>query len=164
MIELLGLAGGAIARLTPVVMDYFKQGRDLKYEILRMDKELALEEVRAANKDREIASTSEANVDAQWAAGVVEALRTEGAPKPTSGYPLLDWLNSSVRPILTYWWCIVLYTANKAMISTLAIEANMKLSELAPIIYTDFDQTVVASIIGFWFVDRSLRAKGRGTR
>lgn len=156
MLELIGVLGGALIRLFPNVMDFFKEGRDLKYELLRMDKEFALEEARAKNRNAEINAMSAATVDTRWADGLVEALKAEGSKAPT-GVQWLDGINASVRPILTYWWCIALHTANKIVLTAVAVQENLKLVELAPIIYTDFDRGVVGSIIGFWFVDRALR-------
>jgi hypothetical protein len=70
----------------------------------------------------------------------------------------LNGINVSVRPFLTYWWCIVLHTGNKVLLAYIAIAEKTPLAELSAIIYTDFDRGVVGSIIGFWFVDRALRA------
>lgn len=156
MLELIGLIGGALVRLFPSVMDFFKEGRDLKYELLRMDKEAALEDKRAANRVSEINAMSAAQIDTGWANGLVEALKSE-RDKPTVGVPFLDWLNTSVRPILTYWWCIVMYTAGKVVLLLVALQEKTPLKEFYPIIMTEFDRGVVASIIGFWFVDRALR-------
>lgn len=154
MIEILGLLGGAVTRLFPAVMGFFKEGRDLKYELLRMDKEVALENLRATNREHEITLSSQAAIDSSWAGGLVEALKSQ---TQITGDKWLDRINVSVRPILTYWWCIVLYTANKTILTIVAFQEGVALSAFSPIIYTEFDRAIVGSIIGFWFVDRALR-------
>lgn len=156
MLELLGLLGGAVVRLFPSVMEFFKDGRDLKYELLRMDKEIALEERRAAGRQLEINAMASAQVDTRWADGLVEALSKQ---TEVTGDKWLDRINVSVRPILTYWWCIVMYTGGKIMLMVSAAQASATLMDIHVILMTDFDRGVVGSIIGFWFVDRALRGK-----
>lgn len=150
ILEIIGLVGGAVARLTPEVLNFFKEGRDLKYELLRMDKEVQLEQLRGLNKQAEIIATSDARVEEGWADGLVEAIKTTR----NTGSKLMDALNASVRPILTYWWCLVLYTIQKGF----EIYIAFKLDELTPaLIVTSFDRAVIGSIMSFWFVDRALR-------
>jgi hypothetical protein len=60
---------------------------------------------------------------------------------------------------LTYWWCLVLYSAHKAVLIGVGLGERLGLAQLAPLLLTDFDRSVVASIIGFWFTDRALRRK-----
>ena len=162
MLELIGLLGGGLMRLFPNIMTFFEKGRDLKYELLRMDKEAELEKTRADNRMHEIAAVNQASVDSSWASGLVEALRAEGSKPPLVDagnwwINLLNGLNSSVRPILTYWWCLVLYTTYKFIFIVEGVRMNMPLLDFAPLLVTDFDKTVIGSIIGFWFVDRALR-------
>lgn len=162
MLELIGLLGGAATRLFPLILSFFDKGRDLKYELLRMDKEAELERLRGEMRGQEIRAMSDFQVDKSWADGLVEALKSEGDKsvlKDTGSFwiNLLNGLNQSVRPILTYWWCVVLYTGNKAVLVTVAVQERVALSAMSPIIYTEFDRAVVGSIIGFWFVDRALR-------
>ena len=160
MFELLSLIGGGIMRLAPVLLDLFKNRQDHRHELERVDREIALENARGQNKDREIAAVTAQQVDTSWANALSEALKGEAAPKVSSGHPLLDWLSQSVRPVLTYWWCIGLYTGHKVVLIVVGIQEKMRLAELAPILLTDFDRGVVGSIIGFWFVDRALRTFG----
>lgn len=160
MFELLSLIGGGLMRLAPVFIGLLQNRQEHKHELDRIDRELALEKARGDNKEREIAAVSAQGVETGWAAALGAALAAEAAPKPSSGFSLLDWLSSSVRPILTYWWCIILYTTHKAVLILVGVQEKLKLSELAPIIMTDFDRGVVGSIIGFWFVDRALRTLG----
>lgn len=161
MMELLGLLGGGLIRLFPNIIDFFREGRDLKYELLRLDKQAELERLRGENARAEIAATSEANVDASWAEGLVESLK---AQTTVTGDKWLDRINISVRPIITYWWCIVIYTSHKLLLTYIAIVERASLSTVASVIYTDFDRGVVGSIIGFWFVDRALRQWNKDSR
>jgi len=154
--EILMLIGGAIMRLIPMFMDGWKQKQDNAAEIERLKQQVALEEARSRGL-REVSEVQAAGaVDAKWAEGLAEALRSEGSRAP-SGYPLLDWISSSVRPIITYWWCLVLYTCQKSIYIIIAVQQDVALEKFAPILVTDFDRGVISSILGFWFVDRAVR-------
>ena len=154
MLEALGLLGGALVRFAPLLLNFLKEGRDLKYEGIRLDKEIELERLRGANKDREIAAMTSQAVDMAWAQGLVEAVKTQTV---VTGDKWLDRINISVRPILTYWWCLVLYTKYKLLVIGVALHQKLPAAELVNLVATDFDRAVIASIIGYWFLDRSLR-------
>lgn len=160
MFELLTLVGGGLMRLAPLFIDLLKNRQEHQHERERVQDQIALEKVRGENKDREIAAVTAQGVETSWASALGEALKAEAQPKPASGFSLLDWLSGSVRPVLTYWWCVVLYTTHKGVMIAVGTQEKLKLSELAPLILTDFDRGVVGSIIGFWFVDRALRSFG----
>lgn len=81
------------------------------------------------------------------------------AKAPTS-LKWVDALSSPVRPVLTYWWCLVLYSLHKAVLVGVGLSERLGMAQLAPVLLlTDFDRSVVASIIGFWFTDRALRRR-----
>lgn len=159
MIELLSLLGGALVRLLPTLADFFKQKQDLKYEVQRLDKEIELEKQRGLNAQQEIAASSASKVDEGWAAAFSKAVESQGV---VTGDRWLDRINVSVRPILTYWWCMVLYTLAKLCIilSAFLAPTRPELGAFAALLVTDFDKSVIGSILGFWFVDRAMRTSG----
>lgn len=164
MIEIFSLLGGGLMRLAPMLLSFFKEGRDLKYELLRMEKEAELERLRAELRKEEIAAVANAAEQGAWAAAVIDALKSAIPPALTdSGSRWLNFfniINTSVRSILTYWWCLVLYTAYKVFVILAAVQEHLPAGKMADVLCTEFDKAVVASIIGFWFVDRALRQKG----
>lgn len=165
MWELLGALGGGLFRLAPLVIDFFKKGQENKQELALLDRNIALEVQRGVNRQQEIQAMTTQGEQLSWANSLVEAIKNATPPviedKGNFWINLLNGINVSVRPILTYWWCIVLHTANKVLLAAVAIQEKTGLRELAPIIYTDFDRAIVGSIIGFWFVDRALRQEGK---
>jgi hypothetical protein len=62
-----------------------------------------------------------------------------------------------VRPVLTYWWVIGLYSGAKAIGLVVAFQAGATLEAFGVLLITEFDRTVIGSILAFWFVDRSIR-------
>jgi len=85
-----------------------------------------------------------------------EAVKGEGTG---IGVRWVDALSATVRPVLTYWWCLVLYSSHKAVLVGVGLSERLGMAQLAPVVLTDFDRSVVASIIGFWFTDRALRRR-----
>ena len=158
MFELLGLLGGGVFRLIPFVVDFFKQKSDQSHELemtklqLQIDQARATQQIDLANAQATIAQNT---ADMQ---AMVTALQAQAAP---SGIAWVDALSASVRPILTYWWCLGLYTCHKALVMYIAWSEKLGLAQMAPILLTDFDKSVIGSIFGFWFVDRSLRKMGK---
>ena len=152
MLELLSLFGGGVLRLFPSVLDFFSKKRDLEHELKLLDRQMDLEKLRWQFKSEEIKLVSEANTEAEWAKALPAAQQTV-----TTGLKWIDAMNASVRPILTYWWCLGLYTAYKFITVLVAIESGAGLLDVAGVLVTDFDRSVIGSIIGFWFLDRALR-------
>jgi hypothetical protein len=70
---------------------------------------------------------------------------------PSTGYCNLDTLNSLVRPALTFWYCLILYSVYKICILIYLFNAHLPIMEVA----TEFDRTLVASMISYWFTDRT---------
>lgn len=161
MLELIGALFGGLFRLAPLGIELLKKRQENSHELQLLDRNLAIEEQRGKNRVAELQEMTVQGESLAWAQGLAEAVKN-AIPPPVQDtgsrwLNILNGLNVSVRPFLTYWWCIVLHTANKVVLTVVAIQQNATLQTLAPIIYTDFDRGVVGSIIGFWFVDRALR-------
>lgn len=154
MLELISVLGGALIRFLPSLMSFFEKKQDNAHELALLEKNLALEKQRGLNRETEIAAMTNQAVEANWSTGLVEALK---AQTQVTGDKWLDRLNVSVRPVLTYWWCIVMYTAGKMVLIYSAFDNNAPLLQFYSILLEDFDRGVVGSIVGFWFVDRALR-------
>tara|TARA_R110000823_G_C15905225_1_gene497286 strand:+ start:771 stop:1241 length:471 start_codon:yes stop_codon:yes gene_type:complete len=152
MFELLSLLGGGVLRLFPSVLEFFTKKRDLEHELLLLDRQMDLEKLRWQFKSEEIKLVSEAQTESEWAKALPAAQQTV-----ITGLKWIDAMNASVRPILTYWWCLGLYTVYKFITVFVAIEGGAALLEVASVLVTDFDRSVIGSIIGFWFLDRALR-------
>lgn len=165
MFELLGALGGGLFRLAPLLLDFFKKKQENSHELSLLAANVELERQRGINRAQEIQQMTIQAESGAWASGLMEAIKNATPPviddKGSWWVNLLNGINVSVRPILTYWWCICLHTANKVLIGYVALDQKMPLTQLAGIIYTDFDRGVVGSIIGFWFVDRALRSQGK---
>jgi hypothetical protein len=146
--------GGGILRLIPEYLsikdkekarDHEFRMFDLQLEADKLRSKLRIDEARVEVEGKEVLAEIGAIVDAAKA----QATQT--------GIKFIDALNASVRPVLTYWWCVLLYTAHKGTLTFLALKNDLPLDQVAGTVFTTFDASVVASMIGFWFVDRALR-------
>ncbi len=154
MIELLSLVFGGVLRLVPEFLKLKNAAAEQAHELRMTQLQLEIDKARAQQQiDLAHVQASIAADQAEMAA-MVAALKAQGQ---RSGVKWIDGLSSSVRPVLTYWWCMVLYTAGKAIVIAVALQGNATLASLAPLVVTEFDRSIIASIFSFWFVDRALR-------
>jgi hypothetical protein len=148
------MLGGGIFRLIPFLVDFFKQRNDQSHEMEMTKLQLQIDQARAT----QALDLAHAQAGIAAAAGEMQAwsdaIKSQGAP---TGVGWADALSSTVRPVLTYWWCGVLYTAAKAVAVYVAWKANTPLAAFAAILVTEFDTSIIASIFSFWFVDRAIR-------
>jgi len=154
MIEILSLIVGAVTRLGPELLKLVTAKRDAEHEYRMTELQLRIDQARAGQALDLLHAQGAIAQDAQELQAIVEAVRDQSKQ---TGVAWIDGLSSSVRPVLTYWWCLVLYTAAKAVMVFGAWPMDMQ--ALASLLLTDFDRSIVASIIGFWFTDRVLRRK-----
>jgi hypothetical protein len=156
MLELLGMIGGGVFRLLPEVLKAFNARRDADHEYRMTELQLRIDQARAGQALDLVHAQGAVASDAAELRAWAEAVKGQGAP---TGVQWVDALSATVRPVLTYWWCLVLYTVHKAVLVGVGLGERLGLAQLAPVVLTDFDRSVVASIIGFWFTDRALRRK-----
>jgi hypothetical protein len=157
MLELLSLIFGGTLRLLPEVLKLLSAKGDQAHELEMTKLQLQIDQARAEQQIDLVHAQGAIAADTAEMSAMVEALRAQGSP---SGVPWIDGLSSSVRPVLTYWWCLVLYTAYKVTTVLAAVQGGATLVDLVQLLVTEFDRMVIGSIFSFWFVDRSLR-RGR---
>lgn len=180
MLELFSLIFGGALRLAPELIKVFTAGKEADHEYRMSKLQLDIDQARAKQQIDLVNAQSEADLnklnaqstadlkilqqqalkeaDASDAALLSTAIQ---AQSKTTGIPWIDALSSSVRPVLTYWWCLGLYTAYKACLVISLYIGNATWREFAGTLVTEFDQMIIASIFSFWFVDRSIR-KSKG--
>lgn len=154
MIEIISILGGAVARLLTWGAEYYTKKQENTHELALLDKQLELQKAQSDLRIAELKEQRESAVEISWG----EALNTAlAATSRTTGNSWIDTLNGVVRPVLTLYWCIVLYTGYKLCLVYAAVKEAMGPKQLADVIATDFDRAVVGSIFGYWFADRSIR-------
>lgn len=156
MFELLSLLFGGLLRLAPEVIGFFKQRRDQDHELRMTQLQLDIDKARAQQALDLAHANAAIAADAADMQALIEAVRAQAGPV---GNPRIDAISATVRPFLTYWWCVLLYTSAKVVGIVVAVQASATLAQLAPLLVTDFDRSVIGSMLAFWFVDRSLRRR-----
>lgn len=156
ILSILSLLGGGLLRLLPEVFSFLNKKTDNSHELAMMDKQLALEQARGANRqsELELQTTSEQIVhmlDAQ-----AEALKSQ---MQITGIRFVDALNFLVRPLATY-YVLALYGLAKIAMFVLAVRSGIGGWESILQLYTDEDRNILSGILGFWFLGRVFE-KGR---
>jgi hypothetical protein len=135
MLTIISAVIGFIGGLAPEVMKYFKDKQDKKHELDIMDKQMQMQ--------KEIATQHLEEINTQGDIAESVALYKNAETKLT-GYKWVDGFieayNSGVRPTITY-LVITLYAAYKF--------------EIGKQDYTEFDQSTLMLVLGYWFGQRS---------
>lgn len=158
MFELLGLVFGGVSRLVQHWMELRDKDKERAHEAVMFDKQIELMNRKQEN-DVALRTMDAAAADAtnEWNAltAAVEAQAREAAA--AGGW--VAKLSASVRPAVTYWLLSLYSAARLAMIVSAWKHTGgiTDLATIAPQLYTTADGALLNSILGFWFVDRSLR-------
>ena len=154
MFELIGLIFGGASRLGQYWLDLKDKQKEREHEAVMFDLQVKLQDQRlSAEKDmRQMdagAKRDEAELDA-----LVTALQTQAQEAGKAGGWVLK-LSASVRPVVSY-WLLFIYTASKVAALYLTLNTGSSLAEAVRASYTEFDGTLLASIISYYFVNRGL--------
>lgn len=161
MVETLlgGLLGG-IFRVIPEIMKFFDAKNERKHELEMQDKALAFQTLTGNQRVAEI----EAKGQEDWNISALDTLKAAIESqkvdfKPTGNVVIdfimafLVFVNSSVRPVITYWF-FMLYAAAKIAVFMSAIKAGMVWSDAVKLVWTEADMALFAGILNFWFLGR----------
>lgn len=155
MFTLLGGLLGGLLRLAPEIMSWLDKKSDRSHELSMMDKQIEIDTLRSNQRVAEIESQGGITLDT----AAIEALKAsvQGQSQLT-GIKWVDALNSTVRPFITYWWVIVLYSI------ALGAQYLFLVTHTTPVdailqLWGPEEKSIVAGIINFWFLDRVIRKR-----
>lgn len=146
---LLGGALGGILRLVPEFIKLFDRAAERKHELALQASALEFEKLRGTQKMQEYGSVL--NIEEIKALATVSAAQTQ-----ITGIKWVDAVNMTVRPFVTYYFLIIFGVA-KASALKLALQVNAEWEEVAVKLWTPENEVIMSSILGYWFVDRTLR-------
>ena len=158
LLSLLSMMGGGVFRLLPEILKLFTAKQDAEHEYRMTQLQMQIDQARAAQNLDLVHAQGAIAADTAEMSAMVEALKAQAVP---SGIKWVDALSSSVRPVLTYWWCLFLYTTAKGVAIVVAFQQHQPLAAFAAMLVTEFDTAIIGSIFAFWFVDRSIRKTGK---
>ncbi|KAA3649402.1 MAG: hypothetical protein DWQ11_18850 [Proteobacteria bacterium] len=155
MIEtLLGTLFGGLFRLAPEALKWLDRKDERKHELAMFDKQLEADKLKGDQAIAQIDAQADATIGAAEIQAIIEATKAQAAQ---TGIRWVDAFNALMRPTITFWWVIVLYSvALWARFDVLVAGGQSNVQAILALWGTD-EKAIVASIISFWFVDRSLR-------
>jgi len=157
MIEtLVGSLFGVISRMTPEVLKWLDRKNERTHELAMFDKQLVADQQKSEQATHLAQITGDNTIAAAEIEALIEATKAQSTQ---TGVRWIDALSALMRPVITFWWVIVLYTLSFfAKYWVLAQTGILPLNAIHAL-WGQEEKAIVASIIAFWFVDRSLRQK-----
>lgn len=162
-----GGALGGLLRFVPEIFKIFTESKDRDHEYRMTQLQLQIDQARAAQQIDLVHAQGDVAQQAADTAALIEAIKAQATP---SGVGWVDAMNASVRPIITYWWMLLLsfYKLGTFAVASIEIYITLKaaksLAEAVPVfgafldkVWTPQDAAILSMILGFWFVDRSMR-------
>lgn len=154
METLLGGLFGGVFRMLPELLKWLDRKDERKHELSMFDKQLEADKLRGQQAQLLADTQAESALAASEIQALIAATEAQGT---VTGVKWVDAINALMRPVITFWWVIVLYTsALIAQFTTLIGSGMANAAALLQLWGTD-EKAIVFSIISFWFVDRSLR-------
>jgi hypothetical protein len=151
---LIGTLLGGVFRLVPEAISFFDKKNERQHELEMFDRQLEADKLKAANaKEQAVIEAEKALVSTEYQA-LVEATKAQAG---LTGTKWVDAINSLMRPLITFWWVIVLYTWALAAQFLVLQEQGVAGKEALLQLWGSPEKSIVASILSFWFVDRALR-------
>lgn len=160
MVELFGLVFGGVSRLAQHWLDLKDKQAERDHEAVMYDKQITLADKRfehdAALRQMDAAS---ADVQAEWSS-MTAAIEAQAKEAQAAG----GWVakfSASMRPLLTFYHAILVYTAVKVALFWVALSGGVPWTQAIIELYGEFDRALLGSMVSFWFADRSLRKWGK---
>ena len=154
MLELLSLLFGGILRIVPSILEYVDAKNKRQHEREMVALQIEADKVRSELRQQETETK---------ALGDASAAQTNRSFIPTGRawidifLALVEAVNATVRPVLTYFYCLLLYGGYKVALFVTMTDQGGSWKDAALALWTSADYSVMLSIISFWFVDRALR-------
>lgn len=157
MIEtLVGTLFGGLFRLAPEILKWIDRKDERKHEALMFDKQLQADELRSKSAIDQINAKSTADIGLAEISALIEATKAQAMQ---TGIKVVDAINSLMRPLITFWWVIVLYTAALVAQFVVLLDGGTTATMAILKLWGPDEKAIAASIITFWFVDRSLKKR-----
>jgi len=161
MIELFGMIFGGVFRLLPELMKWMDKKDERRHELALLEKNMEADRLRAEMHIRQIEAEADVILGKAEIDAIIAATKAQGQ---RSGVRWIDGLNSLLRPVIAFWWVIVLYSGALCVQFYALV---WKFHESVPVavltVFGEQEKSIALSIIGFVFVDRAIR-RGSGIR
>lgn len=156
MIEALGIVFGGVSRLVQFGMELKDKQKERDHEHRMLEKQTELQDKRLVHDADMRRMDNVAQADLAELNALTSAVEAQSREAVYAG----GWvtkLSASIRPLLTVYHAVFVYTAVKLATFFVATQGGLSWSEATLSIYGEFDRALLGSMVGFWFSDRSLR-------
>src|SRR3990167_2706353 len=164
MIELLGLIFGGAFRLLAEVGRLWEKSNERKHERDMLKMQMEADRLRADLAMQAMEKQAQVQQNLAELQALIAAMQSQGKGFKKTWNKVIDFLlgvaefmTVSVRPVLTYWYCVGGYGAYKIASYFIILSTGSSWQNAITLLWTTQDHAVMLSIIGFWFVDRALR-------
>lgn len=155
---LLGFLGAAL----PEGVALFREGKDRAHELALLKLQMAHQEQQAAAQKETARIQAESQLEALSLASLAkESLALNARVKDSLvGIAWVDALSGSVRPILTYLFCLLYISIKWAQFYALLYpmlpwQQGLRAQEAMMMVWTQDDMALFTAIIAFWFGQRT---------
>lgn len=149
--SLLGGIFGGLLRLAPEAFKFFDRKGERLHELAMLNKEMEFAKVRGEIEMHKV----EANISMSELNAIGVAIQEQGETARSAGW-FVAALSALVRPLVTY-WIVALWSLHKLASLSMAYEVNADWRAVMMVSWTADDMTILAMILGFWFVSRSFK-------
>lgn len=158
MFEILSFIFGGIFRLIPEAMKWMDRKYERKHELDMLDKQMDADRLRVEMNIKQIEAEAEVIMGKAEIEAIIAATKAQGQ---RSGVKWIDGINSLMRPLITFWWVIVLYSGSLCIqFYALVWKFHESPATAVLTVFGAQEKAIALSIIGFWFVDRAIRKPG----
>jgi len=169
---------GFFGPFIPELLKWLNRKQDNAHELALLDKQAQIAREAAAYRKDEITLQGSLAADAEelkaihqpvqnFGVQVLDAARSSGMPfwvvwPVFWAFALVDWLNSSVRPTITY-WVVGFYTYYKWCVLQLAVSGGNDLKTAIVANWSENDWAVMMLCLGYFFGQRAAKAAFGGS-
>lgn len=149
---------GGLFRLAPEVLKWLDRKNERQHELAMFERQVDLEKTRGQIKLDEIGAQRNLEIDT----GVVDAFKAAIDQQAEMSKAAGGWAakaSAGVRPIITYWvW--TLYSAAFIMLLWITWIVTRDPAQLVKLVLTADFMAILGGITNYWFLDRTLKARG----
>jgi len=151
---LLGTLFGGAFRLVPEALKWLERKDERKHELAMFDKQLEADKLKAQSAQELAQVEANRGIAVGEIQALIEGAKAQAVP---TGIAWVDAASSIIRPLLTFYWCIALYTTALVAKFVVLVQGGAANVQAVLMLWGADEKAIVASMISYWFLDRSLR-------
>lgn len=151
--SILGALVGGAARLAPEVLSFFDKKNERKHELSMLEMSIQLDQIKAKSTVEVASITSHSAIEVAQLSALAEGIKAQGQ---ITGVKWIDGFNALIRPLVAFWWLVVIYTAVLGARFYLLVTADTQTAQAIVMLFGDQEAALVSSIAFFFFVNRQI--------